>query len=43
VWTHDKVNFDDPSNLRFGRDFNNLWSSEANNILMVKFSYWFDI
>lgn len=43
VWTHDKTNFDDPGQFKFGRDFANLWQSESNNIFMAKFSYWFDI
>jgi hypothetical protein len=43
VWTHDKTNFDDPGDLQPGRDFRNLWNDEANNIFLVKFSYWFDM
>lgn len=43
VWSHDQANFDDPGNFEFGRDIRNLWKSEGNNILMVKFSYWLDI
>ncbi|MCF8259977.1 MAG: carbohydrate binding family 9 domain-containing protein [Melioribacteraceae bacterium] len=43
VWSHDKVNFDDPGELKFGRDFGNLWNSEPNNIFLVKFSYWFNM
>ena len=43
VWSHDKVNFDDAGNFDIGRDFGNLWRSEANNVLLMKFSYWFDI
>jgi hypothetical protein len=43
VWTHDKINHDDPGSMSLKRDFKNLWASEANNILLVKFSYWIDI
>jgi len=43
VWTHDKTNFDDPGRFSAGRDFKNLWNAEANNILMIKFSYWLDV
>lgn len=43
VWTHNKDNFDDPGNLRFGRDFSNLWKSESDNVFMVKFSYWLNM
>ncbi len=43
VWTHDKVNFMHPGNLRLGRDFNDLWNSPANNIFLLKFSYWLDV
>jgi len=43
VWTHDKVNYDDAGSFEIGRDFTNLWKSEANNVLLAKFSYWFDL
>jgi hypothetical protein len=43
VWTHDKTNFDNPGKFNFGRDFRNLWRSEANNIFLAKFSYWIDL
>ncbi len=43
VWTHDKSNFDDPGQFRFGRDFGNLWREESDNIFLVKFSYWFNM
>jgi hypothetical protein len=43
VWTHDKINHDDPGSMSLKRDFQNLWVSEANNVLLVKFSYWIDI
>ena len=43
VWSHDKVNENNPGNFAFGRDFNNLWKSEANNAFLAKFSYWLDM
>jgi hypothetical protein len=43
VWTHDKTNFAHPGDFSFGRDFRNLWSTGANNILLAKVSYWIDI
>ena len=43
VWTHNKVNFDDPGKFNFSRDFGNLWNAEADNVFLVKFSYWLDI
>jgi hypothetical protein len=43
VWTHDKTNFAHPGDFSFGRDFTNLWSTGANNILLAKVSYWIDI
>ncbi|PJA97354.1 MAG: hypothetical protein CO129_01590 [Ignavibacteriales bacterium CG_4_9_14_3_um_filter_34_10] len=43
VWNHDKTNFANQGRLKFSDDINNLWNSEANNILMLKFSYWLDV
>ncbi|MFH1197984.1 MAG: DUF5916 domain-containing protein [bacterium] len=43
VWSHDQSNFDDPGTMNLKRDFKNLISSEGNDILMAKFSYWFDM
>lgn len=43
VWSHDQSNFDDPGDFSLGRDWKNLLKSEGNNVLAVKFSYWFDI
>ena len=43
VWSHNQANFDDPGNFSLGRDFKNLWSTQGDNILLVKFSYWLDI
>ena len=43
VWSHDKSNDKYPGDMDFARDFRNLWNSRANNIYMIKFSYWFDV
>ena len=43
VWTHDKINEDHPGNFNLSRDFTNLWKSEASNVFLMKFSYWFDV
>lgn len=43
VWSHNQSNFDDPGDFSFSRDFNNLWNTEGDDVLMVKFSYWLDI
>ncbi|MBU0475697.1 MAG: carbohydrate binding family 9 domain-containing protein [Bacteroidetes bacterium] len=43
VWTHDKINYSNNNYLDIGTDFTNLWDSPPNNILLIKFSYWFDI
>jgi hypothetical protein len=43
VWTHDKINLDDPGDFSFQRDFANLWRTGSNNVLLAKLSYWLDI
>ncbi len=43
VWTHDKLNDDHAGDFNLNRDFNDLINAEANNIFMLKFSYWLDI
>lgn len=43
VLSHNQANFDDPGSFSFGRDFKNLWNTEGDDILMVKFSYWLDM
>lgn len=42
VWTHDQRNFDHPGDFKFGRDFKDLWAEEADDIFLMKFTYWFD-
>jgi len=43
VWNHDKTNFANYGRMRLNNDISDLWNSEANNILMLKFSYWLDV
>jgi hypothetical protein len=43
VWTHDKEDTEHHGRFDFRRDFTSLWSSEANNVFLAKFSYWFDL
>ena len=43
VWSQDRVNYDNPGEFRFGRDMDNLLSSETNDIFLAKFSYWLDL
>jgi hypothetical protein len=43
AWSHDRVNFENPGEFDFKRDFKNLWNAEADNIFLVKFSYWLDM
>ncbi len=43
VWTHNKTNDMYPGRMRIGRDFEELWNEEADNIFMIKYSHWLDI
>lgn len=43
VWTHNRQNLDDPGRFSLKRDFSNLWSSESDNVFLIKFSYWLDV
>ena len=43
VWSHDKLNFQNPGEFHLGKDFSNLLESDANNIFLIKFSYWLDV
>jgi hypothetical protein len=43
VWSHNKVNFNDPGEFDLRRDFKNLWTSESDNVFLAKFSYWIDL
>ncbi|MBI9071375.1 MAG: carbohydrate binding family 9 domain-containing protein [Melioribacteraceae bacterium] len=42
AWTHDQMNFDDPGRMDFKNDFSNLFREEADDVFLVKFSYWWD-
>jgi hypothetical protein len=42
VWSHDRTNFEDPGEFKMAKSFSNLINSEANNIFMVKITYWFN-
>ncbi|MFZ1289288.1 MAG: DUF5916 domain-containing protein [Melioribacteraceae bacterium] len=43
VWSQDRDDYNNPGDLQFRRDFNNLISAETNDIFLAKFSYWLDI
>jgi len=43
AWAHDQSNFDDPGNFNLTRDLSNLITTEGNDILLVKFSYWLNM
>jgi hypothetical protein len=43
VWSHNKVNNENPGDFSLSRDVGNLWNSAADNVLLIKFSYWLDI
>ena len=43
VWSQDRSDFENSGEFKFGKDFDNLLSSETNNIFLAKFSYWLDI
>jgi hypothetical protein len=43
VWSHNQTNFDNAGEFNFARDFKQLWSSEGDDVIMIKFSYWLDI
>jgi hypothetical protein len=40
VWTQERLNFDNPGEYRFGRDFSKLLDSSPNNVLLLKVAYW---
>ncbi|MEW6506766.1 MAG: DUF5916 domain-containing protein [Bacteroidota bacterium] len=43
VWSHNQTNFDNAGEFNLSRDFKHLWSSEGDDVFMIKFSYWLDI
>ena len=40
VWTQSRDDFEDDGRLRFGRSLDRLVSQKADNIFVVKFTYW---
>jgi len=40
VWTQSRLNFTDPGSFRFGRDFSSLLSTDADNVFLLKLTYW---
>ena len=40
VWTRRGHDLGNPGDFRFGRDFGDVWDAEADDILLVKLSYW---
>ncbi|HSP87120.1 MAG TPA: DUF5916 domain-containing protein, partial [Ignavibacteriaceae bacterium] len=43
VWTQTRSDDEDNGIFRFGRSFNRLLSAKADNIFMIKFTYWFNM
>jgi hypothetical protein len=43
VWTHERVNSDDPGTFRINRDFRSLMDSEPDNIFLLKVTYWLNL
>lgn len=43
AWTNSRMNFENPGEFNFKNDFSNLVNSEADDVFLVKFSYWIDI
>jgi hypothetical protein len=43
VWTHDRLNYDNPGVYDLGNDIRSLFEEDADNILLLKLSYMFNI
>jgi len=43
VWTQTRSDFEEVGNFRLGRSFNRLLDTHADNIFMIKFTYWFNM
>jgi hypothetical protein len=43
VWTHDRLNFDNPGVYDLSNDIQSLLKEDADNIFLLKLSYMFDI
>ncbi len=42
VWTQSRTNDADLGDFSFGRDFRNLFSGKADNVFLVKITYWWN-
>jgi hypothetical protein len=40
VWTQNRTNDLDPGDFSFGRDFGHLFTGNADNVFMIKLTYW---
>ena len=40
VWTQTRDDFEDVGDFRFGQSFDTLLDAKADNIFMLKFTYW---
>ena len=43
VWSHEQTNSNYPGEFNFSRDISSLWKSAADDVFLVKFSYWLDM
>lgn len=43
VWTQNRSDFEDVGDFQFNKSVNRLWDAKADNIFMIKFTYWLNI
>lgn len=43
VWTQRRSDSEYESDFKFNRSFKKLWTTQADNVFMVKFSYWWNM
>ena len=43
VWTHDRTGMENMSDIGVGKSFSNLFKIYPDNILLVKFNFWFSV
>ena len=43
VWTHSRTSSEDVTNSHFGNNLNRLFRERAENVFLIKFSYWFSL
>lgn len=43
VWTQSRSDFEDVGDFQFKKSVNRLWDAKADNIFMVKFTYWLNM